>query len=1471
MSFIKPSRNSGNKKLMAAVTSCFNAAYADDSEIGENRLGIRYEKLPSAFTEDRHTSFAAGRDNDVKDTPTQVTEWRMKERMKTVSVGLVLCLNIGVDPPDIVKTSPCARMECWVDPIAVPPQKALELIGKQLQAQYERWQPKARLDFKTCLDPTVEDVKKLCLSLRRSATEERVLFHYNGHGVPRPTSNGEIWVFNKNYTQYIPLSVYDLQTWMGSPSIYIFDCSAAGQIVNSFNQFAEQREREAERSLAHGNPPPAHPHKECILLAACAANEILPMNPEFPADVFTACLTTPIKIALRWFCSRSMLSSVSAAMIDRIPGRLNDRKTPLGELNWIFTAITDTIAWNVLPRDLFQKLFRQDLLVASLFRNFLLAERIMRSVNCTPICKPELPPTHQHAMWQAWDLAAELCLSQLPTLLSNHNAEYRFSPFFTEQLTAFAVWLEFGSEQKKPPEQLPIVLQVLLSQTHRLRALVLLGQFLDMGPWAVNLALSVGIFPYVLKLLQSPAVELRQVLTFIWAKILALDRSCQSDLVKESGHIYFLSHLALANVPTDQRAMSAFAISVICRDHRPGQHACMTQGGIALCLLQLGESDPLLRRWACLALAEMCKGYAESRRMAFRESAPEKLLILLKDPRPEVRAAAVYALGTLMEAVDARVGGLPPITASPRPTSVGSVVSTPSNMSTVERERIPSSVGAAERERERINSIDRERNAGYVSPAVPPSQVAAAAATPQPHTSIHPGSHGIGQHTFGNQQGVPGSATAVIDGSRLMDCTIAEALTQALSDGSPLVRRELVVALSNLIRIELDNFHRIAKDLNEVEQRTRLGTPISINIANSQQSVSQPSSLSAHNTPKSSAPSSNNSPAKTVGMSQFAGGASNRLAYDPLVLSGAAAAHNLTPPSIAVLSAHSPLDGTSIENRDLAAAREKLLARLTPIWYVLVTLSRDPAPTVAKAALQVVEIVEHNGADRLSYRNGLSGSSLSQLAEDDLLGVGARSSNIDIGGSVASSSGAGKGDASTKRSKESTASRVMAGFFKKTGSFPNLAGLVKDETPRGMKKVSSALDFAQMNQRRAAQEEERRRAEQMYKPQWPSSEILDWSARYFSKPIAQATEVAVDDPLGPDTSHRLHRDRRNKAVIREAQNLLVPAPQKKFEDQIAILDNDTNVISLLMFHPFEPLLFVADEADGISVWNWEEGEKINTFGTRVESGSQITSMTLLNENERALLLTASDDGVVKIWKDPHKAAKQKMLSAFRALPMVQNSRTRGSGMVIDWQQANHVLVTAGNNHLMRIWDVERELAVLDIPTGSESCVTSLTSDQTSGQVLLGGCADGSLRLFDARVKGRYSLVHTITDHQNWVVHVHMQRGGDRQVISGSIAGDIKFWDLRTVSSLKTIDAHRSSMTALAVHDYAPILASGSQNQFIKVFNMAGESLSMIRYHDGFLGQRIGPISCLAFHRHRLLLAAGATDSIISIYAGDSKS
>jgi regulator-associated protein of mTOR len=226
-------------------------------------------------------------------------------------------------------------------------------------------------------------------------------------GVPKPTVGGEIWVFNKSYTQYIPVSVYDIQTWLGSPCIFVYDCSNAGHILNAFTRFANQRDAEMATLQPQGNSlgidgsSTYTPLSQCIQLAACRHNEVLPMSPDLPADLFTCCLTTPITIALSWFVlSNPLIKNVTLEMTMKVPGRVTDRRTPLGELNWIFTSITDTIAWSVLPTDLFLRLFRNDLMVAALFRNFLLADRIMRNFNCHPVSSPVLPETHQHPMWE---------------------------------------------------------------------------------------------------------------------------------------------------------------------------------------------------------------------------------------------------------------------------------------------------------------------------------------------------------------------------------------------------------------------------------------------------------------------------------------------------------------------------------------------------------------------------------------------------------------------------------------------------------------------------------------------------------------------------------------------------------------------------------------------------------------------------------------------------------------------------------------------------------------------------------------------------------------------------------------------------------------------------------------------------------------------------------------------------------------
>ena len=49
-----------------------------------------------------------------------------------------------------------------------------------------------------------------------------------------------------------------------------------------------------------------------------------------------------------------------------------------------------------------------------------------------------------------------------------------------------------------------------------------------------------------------------------------------------------------------------------------------------------------------------------------------------------------------------------------------------------------------------------------------------------------------------------------------------------------------------------------------------------------------------------------------------------------------------------------------------------------------------------------------------------------------------------------------------------------------------------------------------------------------------------------------------------------------------------------------------------------------------------------------------------------------------------------------------------------------------------------------------------------------------------------------------------------QIVSASQAGDIQFLDVRRAAEpYLTIEAHRGSLTALAIHRHAPVVASGS--------------------------------------------------------------
>lgn len=1324
------------------------ASHRTDSEAAAGAAAaattsMAYLPQTVVFCDFRHEGF----EDCVPSGPSEsglVSKWRPKDKMKTGCVALVLCLNIGVDPPDVIKISPCARMECWIDPFSMAAPKALETIGKALHGQYERWQPKAR--YKHQLDPTVEEVKKLCTTCRKYARSERVLFHYNGHGVPKPTPNGEIWVFNKSYTQYIPLPISDLDSWLKTPSIYVFDCSAAGMIVSAFLERLEWNSSGAPASS-----------KDCILLAACEAHETLPQSAEFPADVFTSCLTTPIKMALRWFCSRSLLhDSLDHSLIDQIPGRQNDRKTLLGELNWIFTAVTDTIAWNVLPHDLFQRLFRQDLLVASLFRNFLLAERIMRAANCSPISYPLLPSTHQHHMWDAWDMAAEICLSKLPQLINNPNLEFQPSLFFTEQLTAFEVWLDHGSEHKKPPEQLPIVLQVLLSQSHRFRALVLLGRFLDMGPWAVDLALSVGIFPYVLKLLQTTAMELRQILVFIWTKILALDKSCQVDLVKDGGHTYFIKFLDSMDAYPEQRAMAAFVLAVIVDGHRRGQEACMQVNLIHICLkhLQLAsphdaQTEPLLLQWLCLCLGKLWDDFPEAQVVGLQAEAPAIIVPLLSEPQPEVRAAAVFALGTLLD--------------------VGSV-------------------------------------------------------------------------SYRDAQG--GDEDCDDDEKIKAELNIVKNLLQVVGDGSPLVRAEVAVALARFAFSHSKHLKSIAAEYWKPQSNSVLSSlPSLANINSPSSGYANPSQYMQ----SGSALSSHIGPVLRVGSESTAASRDGRISTSsPLASTGIMHGSPLSDDS----SQHSDSGIVIKENAtngviNYPRSRPLDNAMYSQLILAMSTMAKDPSPRIANLGRRTLALI---GIEQVVTRTSRysgggihQGNSSAPSASPNLAGLARSSSWFDM-----------------------NAGHLPMTFRTPPVSPPRnnyLTGLRRvcslEFRPHQLNSPDTGLADPLLGSAGSSGGSERSLL--------PQSIIYNWSCGHFSRPLLTAADDNEEIIARREEKERVALDR-----IAKCQHSSV----NKLDNQIASwytkFEMGTKATLLL---PFSPIVVAADENECIRVWNYEEAALLNSFNNHDLSDRGISKLCLVNELDDSLLLVASGDGNVRVWKDYTIKAKQKLVTAFSS---VQGHRpgVRGMNAVVDWQQQSGYLYASGETSSIALWDLDKEQLVSSIPSSSssDSSISALSASQVHGGQFAAGFTNGSIRIFDIRTPEM--LVSTARPHTQKVervVGIGFQPGLDpSKIVSASQAGDIQFLDTRNqTEAYLTIDAHRGSLTALAIHRHAPVIASGSAKQIVKVFSLEGEQLSIIRYYPTFMAQRIGSVSCLTFHPYRVLLAAGAADACISVYADNN--
>jgi WD40 repeat protein len=327
------------------------------------------------------------------------------------------------------------------------------------------------------------------------------------------------------------------------------------------------------------------------------------------------------------------------------------------------------------------------------------------------------------------------------------------------------------------------------------------------------------------------------------------------------------------------------------------------------------------------------------------------------------------------------------------------------------------------------------------------------------------------------------------------------------------------------------------------------------------------------------------------------------------------------------------------------------------------------------------------------------------------------------------------------------------------------------------------------------------------------------------------------------------------------------------KNRVDILDGRYRNINTIRGHS-DSILSVAISPDGkilasgsrdrtIKLWNLTTGELLTTL---TEHKSPVLAVDFSPDGQT--LASASNmefqDGNIKLWDVRTLRVRQTLGSSLVAL------RTSCVAFSPDGQ----TLATAHFDAAIRLWHLSsgKELRTL---RGHGWDVNSVTFSR-DGRFLVSGGVDGAIMIWNWRNGERIRTLNRPDDFLSsmlsWfdrsvgsIRSVAISPDGETIASGGSSIGDngvfnppIKLWNTNTETDLRILTGHTASVNAIAFSPTEKIIASGGEDNTIRIWN----------YQTGELIQTLEPqslVNSLAFSPHGKILVSGTDDSQIRIW------
>lgn len=300
----------------------------------------------------------------------------------------------------------------WTDIQNTPTNEFHAVVHNTYKSLYQ--EQRKQLRFIHLVSPSIDKFHVIGQN-RKDLPIERMLFHYIGYGYP--TSNdGTIFIRDSRTQQFVNFKIKKLLKLMKNPSFYIFDCDYAGKFIDSISKgYTAISEKNSNKNKAAFN------YDDWLCLCATNDDEKLLSDRNLPRDFLSSCLLSPIDMSLLCHILQFYYDSYKGPdfPLKYFKQTLKEKNFPREDFQRLLRTIVDSIVSDFLKPELYSQLFRKDKLVASLFRNFVLAQYLLSHYNIHPKSNPQLPNMAHHPMWVQWTSALDLWLtSSLSTVTS---------------------------------------------------------------------------------------------------------------------------------------------------------------------------------------------------------------------------------------------------------------------------------------------------------------------------------------------------------------------------------------------------------------------------------------------------------------------------------------------------------------------------------------------------------------------------------------------------------------------------------------------------------------------------------------------------------------------------------------------------------------------------------------------------------------------------------------------------------------------------------------------------------------------------------------------------------------------------------------------------------------------------------------------------------------------------------------------